>query len=191
MFYFMKDYETFFKENYQHEEKKVNGILANLFGLLIFVIASLIFGFFYYRVWGHFLTKPIYIVEAILFIVAMAASFFVHEMLHGMAWSKYTEVGINVILKSLFRLCYCREIIKARHYIFGLVIPTIILGIIPILIGLCLGNFGIFVFGILGIAQGGDDFLSIYMLRSIGKDGFIKDTVSSFGFIIYTPSKIN
>ncbi|GHT99637.1 hypothetical protein FACS1894142_7460 [Spirochaetia bacterium] len=51
----MKDYESFLVENYQKEEKTVNGIFGNVAGLIVFIIPAAIFGFIYYKLWGNFL----------------------------------------------------------------------------------------------------------------------------------------
>jgi hypothetical protein len=185
----MKDYEGFLVENYQKEERTVNGIWANVVGLIISLISIGIFGFIYYKVWGNFFTRPICIIDLILYVLVLTGFLLVHELLHGIIWSKYTDVKIGVILKLIFRCCYCEKVLRIKNYIFGLIMPTIILGIIPTLGGLLLGNIVIFTFGLIFIVGGADDILVIYLLRKADRNNFIKDDDSKIGFIVYSPNK--
>jgi hypothetical protein len=106
-------------------------------------------------------------------------------MIHGIVWSKYTETNIHVILKLIIRFCHCNNVIKIKNYIVGLIMPTIILGIIPTLAGIIMGNILILAFGLLMIVTGTDDFYVIWLLRKQNKNNFIKDIDNRIGFITY------
>ena len=106
-------------------------------------------------------------------------------MIHGMIWSKYTDVKVKVILKSLFRACYCEKEIKKHHYIVGLLLPTLILGLIPVLFGIFSGSLLSLVFGIVMITGGGDDFYELFLLKKAKNTDWIKNIDSKIGFILY------
>jgi hypothetical protein len=191
----MEKYNQFLPENYQQNEIKPNGIIANILAVVILVILVPLLGFFYYRIWGtfgvQFIDIPIMqrIANSLIIISILFAFLLVHEMIHGIYWSKYTEVKINVILRSLYRGCYCKEPIKIKTYIIGLIMPMLILGIIPLIIGILVGNIIVFGFGILFIAVGADDFLAMYLLRKEDKGNWVKDMDTTIGFIVYTPKE--
>ena len=62
------------------------------------------------------------------------------------------SVGLNmkfgVIWKMLTPYCHCKEPLKVGQYILGGVMPAVILGIIPCIIAIIIGHFGLLLFGI-------------------------------------------
>jgi hypothetical protein len=113
----MKDYEEFSPENYQTNEKMVNGIWANVFGLLLLIILGAAAGFVYYKIWGRFIMLPPYtfdfsptwIMYGIIGIIIAFAFLFFHEMIPAIIWSKFTKVNVDIILKSLCRFLSARN----------------------------------------------------------------------------------
>jgi hypothetical protein len=192
----MKDFENFSPENYEQIEKIPNGILANVSGVLLLIVLVPLFGVLYYKIWGDFgivfnFNMPI-MVRIFNFIVLISIFFaflFLHETIHGIFWSKYTDVKIGIILKSLYRFLYCNEPIKTGHYTNGLIMPSIILGIIPLIIGMIFGSIFVYGFGLLFIIVGADDFYIIYLLRKEGGKCFVRDMDKKIGIIIYKPKK--
>jgi hypothetical protein len=187
----MKDYESFVPDNYLPKEKVLNGILVNVFCVLIFIISILLFGFIYHQLWGLKFQWPpnhnaVYNIWTYIYIAILLGSGIVHEAIHGMVWSKYTDVRINVIVKSLFRLCHCENVIKVKNYIIGLIMPMLILGFIPTLIGLCFGNIIVFLFGFIMIMAGIDDIYVLFLLKKTKKAEWVKDISGKVGFIVYS-----
>jgi hypothetical protein len=188
----MKDFENFSLENYEQIEKVPNGVLINILGLLLLIILGPSFVFLYYKIWGNFgivfnynIPIMIKVFNAIVSISILSGFLILHETIHGIFWSKYTDVKVGVILKSLFRFFYCNKPIRIGHYINGLIIPSIILGIIPLIIGMFFGNMFVYGFGLLFIIAGSDDFYIIYQLRRYDRKCFISDIDKKIGIIIY------
>jgi Trk-type K+ transport system membrane component len=69
--------------------------------------------------------------------------------------------------------------------------PTIILGIIPLLIGICFGDIMIYLFGILFIVVGSHNFLVIYQLWKENRKSWIKDIRSRVGIIVFSPIEMD
>jgi hypothetical protein len=63
--------------------------------------------------------------------------------------------------------------------------PAIILGIIPSLAAIILGNPGLLVFGMFFTLAAGGDFLIINLLRNESKDDLVLDHPSEAGCYIY------
>jgi hypothetical protein len=190
----MENHIEFLPEKYQPREIKQNGIIVNIFGVVVFIVLGSLFGFIYYQIWGTFGLQLGYvplirrITNALVFLSIVAAFSLAHEMIHGMYWSKYTEVKISVIINLIFRGCYCKEPIIIKKFIMGLIMPTIILGVIPFIIGMVIGNILLFGFGILFIVVGSDDFLIMYLLRKEDKKNWVKDMDNTIGIIVYSPN---
>jgi hypothetical protein len=192
----MENYkEEFLPENYQQNEIKPNGIFANILCLVILIVLAPLMGFIYFKAWGtlgfQVVNIPIMqrIFNSVIIISILIVFLIIREIIQGMYWSKYTEVKIKVILKLLFRICYCKEPIKIKTYIKGLIMPTIILGVIPLIIGMFFGNIIVLGFGVLFIAAGSGDFLVMYLLRKENKENWIKDMDTTIGCIIYSLEK--
>jgi hypothetical protein len=65
--------------------------------------------------------------------------------------------------------------------------PTILLGIIPALLAVAMGNVGLLVFGVFFITAGSGDLLVIYTLRNEHRDVLIEDHPSEVGYFVYRP----
>jgi hypothetical protein len=190
----MKDYENFSVENYQSNEKLINGIWANILCLIIFLVFGGVSGLIYYNIWGEFVPfqfnfSLIGTIYTIMYIIVFLAFLLVYELITALVWSKYTKVTVNVIMKSLWRFFACEEAIKIKHYIFGLIMPTIILGILPMILGLILKNYMINIFGIIFVAAGSQNFIVVNQLKKEDKHDFVKDIESKVGIIIYRKNK--
>jgi hypothetical protein len=191
----MESNNEFLPENYQQKEIKLNGIIGNILAFVVIIILAPLFGFIYYQIWGSFGLQPVYvtvmqrIINALVYLSIYTAFLITYEMIHGIYWSKYTEVKIKLLIKLLWRGCYCKEPIKIKNYIMGLIMPIIILGIIPLIIGLVIGNIIISGFGLLFTGLGSDDFLAMYLLRKEDRKNWVKDMDNTIGFIVYSPKE--
>ena len=113
-------------------------------------------------------------------------------MLHGIIWSKYTDIKIGLSENSRFLgFCHCEKAIKRRNYIVGLIMPSI-LGLITLLIGTCIGNIEVLTFGMM-IVLGGDEFYVLFLLRKtkqtdLIKDLTIEDSEMVSGLFVFSPN---
>jgi hypothetical protein len=194
----MKDFENFSLVNNEQIEKIPNGIFVNVLGLLLFIILGALFGLLYYTIWGDFgivfnhnIPIMVRIFSGIVTVSILLGFLLLHEVIHGIFWSKYTDVKVGIILNSVYRFFYCNEPIKVGHYITGLIMPSIILGIIPLIIGLIFGSIFVYGFGLLFIVAGADDFYIIYQLKKEDRKCFIRDMDKEIGIIIYKHKKEN
>ena len=194
----MKDFENLSLGNYEQIEKTLNGVFVNILAVLLLIILGPLFGLLYYKIWGNFgivfdYTMPIMarIFNGIITASILLGFLLLRETIQGIVWSKYTDVRIGIILKLLFRFFYCKEPIKKEHYINGLTMPSIILGIIPLIIGIVFGSIFVYGFGLLFIIAGAGEFYIIYQLRKEDRKCYIKDMDEKIGIIIYRLKKEN
>jgi hypothetical protein len=69
--------------------------------------------------------------------------------------------------------------------------PSIILGIIPLILGIVFGNIFVYGFGLLFIIAGAGEFYIIYQLRKEDGKCYIKDMEEKIGIIIYRLKREN
>lgn len=110
-----------------------------------------------------------------------------HELLHGITWALYATKGFKSIRfgvnwKWLAPYCHCKEPLKARHYAIGGLMPLVVMGIIPVIIALVIGNAVLLVFGIVFTWAAGGDIISICMLRKINRNTLVFDHPDKIGF---------
>jgi hypothetical protein len=189
-------------EDYSKEKMTINLVWANVFGLLIFIPVALVFGVPYFLIWKEqFSIKRI--IESVspdflglgflLIFVIMIFGIIVHELIHGLFWSRYTKQGFKsikfgVLWQMLTPYCHCKEPLKVKHYILGAIAPAIILGIIPSLLAILIGNSGLLVFGMFFTVAAAGDFLIIRLIWKENREDFVLDHPSEAGCYIYRKS---
>jgi|TARA_B110000967_G_C18654269_1_gene444924 hypothetical protein len=112
----------------------------------------------------------------------------VHELLHGLTWGYFASNGLKSIKfgikwSFLTPYCHCKEPLKVKHYKIGGAMPLIVMGIIPSIIGLIIGNGGILSFGIIFTLAACGDIIALYMLRKLDNNIYVSDHPKKMGFI--------
>jgi len=189
--------------NYYNQEELTIGLGKVQFsGILHALPFLLIFGGIYYYLWGSTLPKDLYKYYAenfgkfgllILFGV-MLSGIIVHELIHGITWARFATKGFQsmkfgVNWKYLTPYCHCNEPLLLKHYMIGTLMPGIMLGFVPGIIGICMGNLEIFVFGLFFTLAAGGDFMIANLLRKEQMDNLVQDHPTLAGCDIYRPKK--
>lgn len=65
--------------------------------------------------------------------------------------------------------------ISTKAYRWGIIAPGLILGILPFIASLVLGNAGLLGFGFIFTLAAGGDFMMLWIIRDIPEDSFVKD----------------
>ncbi len=113
-----------------------------------------------------------------------------HELIHGITWAKFAKKGFKsikfgILWKMLTPYCYCEETLNVRQYIIGAITPAIIMGIIPAVIAIVIGNLGLLIFGMFFTMAAGGDFLIINLIRKESSSDLVQDHPSEAGCYIY------
>ncbi len=109
----------------------------------------------------------------------------IYELIHGIVLASYTKNGIKSIrfgIKWLTPYCHCKEPLQVGDYKIGTAMPIIVLGILPSLLAILIGNGALFCFGILFTWGGAGDLIILYMLRKLDNEIVISDHPSKIGF---------
>ena len=186
-------------EGYQTEKLTISLIWANVFGILIIIPTGIIFGLPYYFLWepkidikqlignlGYQIAGRGFILVIIILIIGIV----LHELIHGITWAIFTKQGFKslkfgVVWKMLTPYCHCKEVLNVKQYRIGSILPAIILGIVPSIIAILTGNFGLLIFGMLFTVASGGDFLTINLIRKENSTDLVLDHPSEIGCFIY------
>lgn len=151
------------EQGYKTVELKLGALQANILALVVaapFLLAVIVP---YAVLHGNPLAQNY---NMVLFIVAMLVGIVVHELIHGLTWSFFTKDGwksieFGVIWQYLTPYCTCSEPMKKVPMLLAAIMPTVILGFLPAIVGIILGQELFLLFGVVMIAGGGGDMLII------------------------------
>ena len=181
------------EEKYKKEKVTINVYLANIFAILLLIPTILIFGVPYYLIWKNdilFQFKGHHLWSSLIVLLVLILGTIAHELIHGIVWAKFTKNGFKsikfgIMWKMVTPYCHCKEPLKMKHYTLGAIMPAIILGFIPAILAIVVGNVALLIFGMFFTIAAGGDFLVIYTLRNEKKDTLIEDHPSEVGFYVY------
>ena len=181
--------------NYTKEKVTISIGWANIFGLLLLIPTGIIFGLPYHLIWTLDVQFDLpFWMELLdiswIFILYVLAGVVAHELIHGIFFARYAKNGFQsvtfgVMWKMIAPYCHCKEPLTVRQYVIGAMMPTIILGFLPAILAIIIGNAGLLAFGIFFTIAGCGDILMIYALRKEKEDTLVEDHPSEAGFYVY------
>ena len=124
-----------------------------------------------------------------LTLVVLITGIFMHEFLHGLIWIFFTKKGFRSLSFGIMKpdfapYIHCSEPLPVNAYRTGIVMPGIILGVLPLLIGIITGNFKIFIFGFFFTWAASGDFIILWMIRHLRSAEIVQDHPELVGCII-------
>lgn len=107
--------------------------------------------------------------HAVAFLVGFLVLIVVHELIHGACWSifaphHFRDIEFGVLRSSLTPYCTCLSPLQKGHYIFGTVMPFLLLGILPMAAGIAAGKQWILFLGIIMADSAAGDLMIIRKL---------------------------
>ena len=117
----------------------------------------------------------------------------VHELIHGISWSIFTpnhfkDIAFGIMMPYLSPYCTCMAPLTKPRHIFGTVMPLILLGIIPTVIGIAAGIPMALLMGLLMIDIATGDILIIRKIlayKTSAKDVVYMDHPTDAGGVIF------
>jgi len=192
--------KVFVAENYIKEELIFKREM--LFAFFVMVIAGLLFGTPFYFLWsesiqaasGTEIDTHTRIIIGVVVIGVLIIGNVVHELIHGFFYAifcknKFKSIKFGAVLKKGYAYCECKEILQTKHFIVGLLMPVILLGILPATISILIGNSDLLLFGVIMIGCGGSDILTFIKIAKNINGSWFENRVSILKWYIYKPIK--
>lgn len=165
----------------------------NYFIIILFISSFLVFGGIFILVWGTRHTwyeADKYIFNVFITIPVIIAGIFLHEGLHALflllfsnSKLKDLKAGINWI--NFTPYIHCKHAVPVSTYRISSAAPAVILGLIPVIIGIINGFFPLLFFGIIFIVTAGADILSIWKLRKAKGNYLASDHPDRAGCVVF------
>ena len=178
------------EQGYQIKELKISALRANVVAMVISAPFWLAFLVPFVILHGNPFAQDY---NALLFVLAMIAGIVIHELIHGLTFAIFTEKGwksieFGIIWEYMTPYCTCSEPMKKGPMIVAAIMPTIVLGFLPAVLGIITGKWVIMFFAIILIMGGGGDMmiiLNILKYRSKGKEVLFLDHPYEIGTIVF------
>jgi hypothetical protein len=127
----------------------------------------------------------------LLFGLLFVAGIIVHEVLHAAGWIVFgklpiSRVGFGFKLSTLTPYAHLREAVRARTYRIGILLPLLVLGVPPYVLGIFLDRQLIMIYGLFFVLAAGGDLLVLWLLRGISADAWVEDHPTKAGCWVYT-----
>ena len=173
--------EKLSQQGYKRNDLTISIVKANLFVFLLAIpvvaIGVLLFA------WKN----PISLLApnprgSLQFIVLFIVLIVVHELIHGLTWSLFSEhhfkdIEFGFMKEYLTPYCTCTTPLPKIHYIMGALMPCIVLGILPTAIGILLGSSLFFWIGIIMILSAGGDIMIVWKVLTFKKQDESKEVL--------------
>lgn len=126
------------------------------------------------------------LISPVVMLVVFVLGAVVHEMLHGFTWAFFCKRGLKSIKYGVYwamltPYCHCQEVLPLRAYVLGGLMPGLVMGLLPALAGLLLGDILVFLFGLFFSMAAGGDLLVLWMLRHQKKEDLVQDHPEKIG----------
>lgn len=131
------------------------------------------------------------VIYAITFPVIYLILVALHEIIHAIGFwlfgkVQWKNIKFGIIKGALMPYTHCENVVHSKAYGLTLLLPTLILGIVPFVIGLIERSILFYFYGAIMIVAGLGDFLVYLKVRKIPKDSFVIDHSDKIGFKVLT-----
>lgn len=180
--------EQFQEMGYTEHMELISILKANL---MVFVtsVPWIILGIFLWRIFKKGVSIRLTLSGLIWFVVLYFVTIFVHEILHGVGWSIGTDKGwkniyIGIMWDSLTPYCHCKEPLVPGKYLFGGLLPFLVLGIGLYAAAFVTGNSLLLWLSLINILGAGGDLAIMLHVRKY-KTGYLMDHPTECGFTAF------
>ena len=184
--------ESMLARGYRRAELTVGIVKANVFAVVL-LLPLLAIGFGLFLLKNRGLSVGFTTLGPLLFALVLFALIVVHELIHGLSWSIFAEhhwkdIEFGFMKQYLTPYCTCTVPLSKGQYIFGALMPLVVLGLLPMLAGILLGSLPMLLMGIIMADAAGGDILIVWKIlryRSGAKDVVYIDHPTQAGGVIF------
>ncbi|MEJ2012656.1 MAG: metalloprotease family protein [Anaerolineales bacterium] len=125
-----------------------------------------------------------------IFMLLLITGIVLHEGLHAAGWLvfgklPFSRVGFGFKLRTLTPYAHLQEPVQARTYRVGILLPLLVLGLPPYLLGIIFGRLAFMIYGLFFILAAGGDLLVLWLLRGLPADTWVEDHPTRAGCWVY------
>ena len=159
---------TMLAQGWRRVELTVGIVKANVFAMVLLLVLALAGG-------GLFLLLnrnaegAFQRINPLLLLALMVVLIVVHELIHGISWAIFAEhhwqdIEFGFMKQYLTPYCTCCVPLEKGQYIFGALMPLILLGILPMAAGILTGSLPMLLLGIIMADGAAGDILIVWKI---------------------------
>ncbi|MDB9528969.1 DUF3267 domain-containing protein [Oscillatoria sp. CS-180] len=162
---------------------------GNVYATIAALPPIIILSGIYIWIWGWqqlFIGITTFLRYPFLTLIGIFVGVILHELIHGLAWKFFGNKPSNVIKygvawKVLTPYAHCQETIDVGAYKLGVVMPGVLLGLVPALLGILTSNSLLLTFGLFFTLAAGGDILILWLLRNVEAGVLVEDHPTRMG----------
>jgi len=134
--------------------------------------------------------------SSLCILAAIICNAVAHEALHGFGWRigkpplPKGSIKIGFSWKNLTPYCHCNQTLSTARYLIGSLMPLIVLGLLPVVVGFTLGQLHWTIFGLFSITTVGGDLLVIYEIMRVEGVDEVRDHPTRLGCLVRTKGSV-
>jgi hypothetical protein len=119
-------------------------------------------------------------------LIAVILGIVAHELIHGLSWvilgkKPFAAIKFGFQWKTFTPYAHLKEPVEINAYRIGGFMPGLVLGVVPYLLSLLLGNGDLFWFGLIHTVAAGGDWLILWLIRSVEAGSLVEDHPTNAG----------
>ena len=131
---------------------------------------------------------PSDLVSILLFCGAFVLGVLFHEGLHGLGHVRgeaaWADVQFGMHWKALTPFAQCTVPTRARSYRIAITLPGLVLGVVPLGLGVATGTWLATFYGFLMLVAAAGDFLILWILRGVPAGAWVQDHPRQVGCLV-------
>lgn len=118
----------------------------------------------------------------------LAIGVLVHEAIHGLgyAWggADRSEIEFGFSWAGLAPYAHCTTPLRCGAYRRAVALPGLVLGAVPLVVGLAIGHWGATIFAFVMLSLAGGDALLLWTLRKVPRASWVQDHPTQMGALV-------
>ena len=174
-------------EGYEPQKKTISILWANMLAIGLFVVLGVLDVVAFYLLWGR---ETVFFSSSLLFwfLLYFLIGIVVHELIHGLTWicltcKSFRHLKFGLMTGAVY--CHIDLPMKKLHYVIGALMPLILVGIIPTVVGICVGSLLWTLVGVALISGAAGDIMIVWAIRKEPPDALVYDHPSEAGCLVY------
>ncbi len=160
--------ETMVGQGWRRTELTVGIVKANVFAVVLLIPLLIVgIGLFLWKnrtFSGHFMPGSFLVFFVLLLVLVV-----VHELIHGLSWAIFSprhwkDIEFGVMKQYLTPYCACCVPLSKGQYIFGALMPLVLLGILPMIVGILVGSAPVMFMGVIMADAAAGDILIVWKI---------------------------
>lgn len=128
-------------------------------------------------------------------LIAVVLGVVVHELIHGISWvifghKPFSAIKFGFQLKTFTPYAHLKEPVEVNAYRIGGFMPGFVLGILPYILSLVLGDGNLLWFSLVHTAAAGGDWLILWLMRNVKTGMLVEDHPTNAGCYVLEPLNV-